>query len=92
MNGFSQKRKEEKRMDEKSKIVWRILFGILLLSCLVFVNLDGRTFAAAELRKVKLATLAGTQQPIFFVAQEKGFLAEEGIEVEVETSLPEGAW
>lgn len=43
VNGFSQKRKEEKRMDEKSKIVWRILFGILLLSCLVFVNLDGRT-------------------------------------------------
>ena len=60
-------------MDEKSKIVGRITFGILFLSCFFFAHLDGHTLAAAELSKIKLATLAGTQQPIFFVAQEKGF-------------------
>ena len=78
-------------MDEKSKMVGRISFCILFLSCLVFANLDGHTLAAAELSKVKLATLAGTQQPIFFVAQDKGFLAEEGIEVDVENITSGGS-
>jgi len=78
-------------MDEKTKIVGRIIFGILFLSCLVFVHLDGRILTAAELSKVKLATLAGTQQPIFFVAQEKGFLAEEGIDVDVENITSGGS-
>jgi NitT/TauT family transport system substrate-binding protein len=78
-------------MDEKSKIVGRITFCIIFLSCLVFANLDGPPLTAAELSKVKLATLAGTQQPIFFVAQDKGFLAEEGIEVDVETITSGGS-
>jgi NitT/TauT family transport system substrate-binding protein len=46
---------------------------------------------AAELKKVKLATLAGTQQPIFFVAQDKGYLAEEGIDVDIETITSGGS-
>ena len=91
MNGFGQNRKEEKKTEERIKIVERIFFGILFLSCLFFAHLDGHTLRAAELRKVKLATLAGTQQPIFFVAQEKGFLAEEGIEVDVENITSGGS-
>jgi len=46
---------------------------------------------AAELKKIKYATLAGTTQPVFFVAQDKGFLAEEGIDVDIEMSPPEPA-
>jgi len=90
-DGFYKNEKEEQAMDERGKIVRWISLCIMFLSCLVFSNLDCHSLTAAELNKVKLATLAGTQQPIFFVAQDKGFLAEEGIEVDVETITSGGS-
>ncbi len=64
---------------------------MIFLFSLLFMNLGTVGPNAAELTKVKLATLAGTQQPIFFVAQDKGFLADEGIEVDVETVTSGGS-
>ena len=48
------------------------------------MNLNGDYAKAAELKKIKLGFLAGVPQPIFFVAVDKGFFAEEGIEIEIQ--------
>jgi NitT/TauT family transport system substrate-binding protein len=69
-------------MDRRRKSAGGIYFTLILAICLVGMFLTGAN--AAELKKIKFATLAGTTQPIFFVAQDKGFLAEEGIDVDIE--------
>ena len=74
--------KEEMAMEVR-RSVGRICLPIILALCLIGV--DFSSARAAELKKIKFATLAGTTQPIFFVAQDKGFLSEEGIDVDIET-------
>jgi ABC-type nitrate/sulfonate/bicarbonate transport system substrate-binding protein len=69
-------------MEARKKGVREIGLPFILALCLIGVNLNSSN--AAELRKIKFATLAATTQPIFFVAQDKGFLAEEGIDVDIE--------
>jgi ABC-type nitrate/sulfonate/bicarbonate transport system substrate-binding protein len=59
-----------------------ICLSLVMVFCLIGINLT--TAGAAELKKIKYATLAGTTQPVFFVAQDKGFLAEEGLDVDIE--------
>jgi NitT/TauT family transport system substrate-binding protein len=57
----------------------------LFVAALCVVVLNFATVRAAEIKKIKFATLAGTTQPVYFVAQDKGFFADEGIDLDIET-------
>jgi len=69
-------------MQVRRKSMGRICLPFILALC--FIGANWGSAPGAELKKIKFATLAGTTQPIFFVAQDKGFLAEEGIDVDIE--------
>jgi NitT/TauT family transport system substrate-binding protein len=49
------------------------------------VNLIAGFAVAAEMKKIKFGWIAATAIPAFFVAEDKGFFAEEGIQCEIET-------
>ena len=70
-------------MGARAVVRW-ISLSILLTLYVIAANPNGDYAKAAELKKIKLGYLAGVPQPIFFVAVDKGFFADEGIEIEIQ--------
>jgi NitT/TauT family transport system substrate-binding protein len=58
---------------------------LMLAFCFLLLNLIADSAFAAEMKNVKFGWIAATGVPTLFIAQDKGFFAEEGIECKIET-------